>query len=168
MLLFSACAFCATLAFAPSPSPAPSPLPQIAHVYTTDRTDETIKNATRATYVITRAQIARYGYRTVAEALQDVPGVDILPYGPLGASTNFGIRGSNTAQVLVLVDGLPAPGSFNNSVELGNLPTSGVDRIEVVEGGGSTLYGTGAVGGIINIITQRSAQTSAALAYGSF
>src|SRR6185437_9266697 len=135
--------------------PSPSPLPDIAHVYTTDRSDETIKNATRTTYVVTRDQIARYGYRTVGEALQNVPGVTALPYGPLGSSVNYGIRGSNTAQVLVLVDGLPAPGSLDNSVELGNLPTTGVDRIEVVEGGGSTLYGTGAIGGIINIITDR-------------
>ena len=62
--------------------------------------DETIKNATRTTYVVTRDQIARYGYRTVGEALQSVPGVKILPYGPLGASVNYGIRGSSTAQEL--------------------------------------------------------------------
>ncbi|HKU69042.1 MAG TPA: TonB-dependent receptor [Candidatus Baltobacteraceae bacterium] len=168
MLFFSACALCATLALAPSPSPAPSALPDIAHVYTADRSDETVKNATRTTYAITRDQIARYGYRTVGEALQSLPAVNALPYGPLGASVNYGIRGSSTSQVLVLVDGLPAPGSLDNSVELGNVPTTGVDRIEVVEGGGSTLYGTGAIGGIINIITDRSSQTSATLAAGSF
>lgn len=168
MLLFSACALCATLAVAPSPSPSPSPLPDIAHVYTTDRADETLQNATRTTYVVTRDQIVRYGYRTVAQALQHLPGVDVLPYGALGSSANYGIRGSNTAQVLVLVDGLPAPGSYDNTVELGNMPTTGVDRIEVVEGGGSTLYGTGAIGGIINVITQRNAQDSALLQAGSF
>lgn len=168
MVLLSACALCATLALAPSPSPSPSALPDIAHVYTTDRSQETIKNATRTTYVIDRSSIVRYGYRTVGEALESLPAVNALAYGPLGSGVNYGIRGSNTAQVLVLVDGLPAPGSFANSVELGSLPTTGVDRIEVVEGGGSTLYGTGAIGGIINIITQRSAQTSAAIGYGSF
>lgn len=168
MVVLSACALCATLAFAPSPSPSPSSLPQIAHVYTTDRGDETLKNATRTTYVVTRDQIVRYGYRTVGEALQSVPGVDVLPYGALGSTANYSVRGSSTAQVLVLVDGLPAPGSLNNSVELGNLPTTGVDRIEVVEGGGSTLYGTGAIGGIINIITQRTARTSATVEFGSF
>ncbi len=168
MFFFSACALCAAVAVAPSPSPSPSALPDIAHVYTTDRTNETINNATRTTYVVTRDQIARYGSRTVGEALQSVPGVTILPYGPLGASVNYGIRGSSTAQVLVLIDGLPAPGSFDNSVELGNLPVNGIDRIEVVEGGGSTLYGTGAVGGIINVITDRSASASALMAYGSF
>lgn len=168
MVLLSACALCATLALAPSPSPSPSALPDIAHVYTTDRSEETITNATRTTYVVTRDQIRRYGYRTVGEALQSVPGVNALPYGALGSTVNYGIRGSSTAQVLVLVDGLPAPGSFANTVELGNFPTTGVDRIEVVEGGGSTLYGSGAIGGIINIITQQSAPASATLAFGSF
>ena len=168
MLLFSACALCATLALAPTPSPSPSAMPQIAHVFTSDRSDETLRNATRTTYVVTHAQIVRNGYRTVGEALQSLPGVNALPYGALGSSVNFGIRGSSTSQVLVLVDGLPAPGSLSNSVELGNLPTTGVRRIEVVEGGGSTLYGTGAVGGIINVITQQSAQSSASLSYGSF
>lgn len=167
MLLLSACALCATLAAAPSPSPTPAPR-DIAHVYTTDRSDETLNNATRTTYVVTREQIARYGYRTVGEALESLPGVNALPYGPLGSSVNYGIRGSSTSQVLVLVDGMPAPGSFDNSVELGNVPTTGVDRIEVVEGGGSTLYGTGAVGGIINVITQRSGAASAMLGFGSF
>lgn len=170
VLLFSACALCASLALAPTPSPSPSatPLPEIAHVYTSDRTDETLKNAARTTYVVSHDQIVRYGYRTVAEALSNVPGMQILPYGPLGSNANYGIRGSSSAQVLVLVDGVPAPGSFANSVELGNLPATGVDRIEIVEGGGSTLYGSGAIGGIINIITQRDAQTGATLRYGSF
>ncbi|HLI95199.1 MAG TPA: TonB-dependent receptor [Candidatus Baltobacteraceae bacterium] len=168
MLFLSACALCAAVAVIPSPSPSPSALPDIAHVYTTDRTDETLKNATRTTYVVTHDQITRNGYRTIGEALADVPGVNVLPYGAIGSNVNYGIRGSNTAQVLVLVDGLAAPGSFDNSVELGNLPTTGVDRIEVVEGGGSTLYGTGAIGGIINIITQRNSPNAATLTWGSF
>lgn len=168
VLLFSACALCASLAFAPTPSPSPSAPPEIAHVYTSDRSDQTLKNTARTTYIVTHDQIVRYGYRTVAEALSAVPGMQILPYGGLGASANYSMRGSESAQVLVLVDGQPAPGSFSNSVELGNLPTTGVDRIEVVEGGGSTLYGTGAIGGIINVITQREASASATLRYGSF
>jgi len=170
MILLSACGLCAALALAPSPSPSPSssPLPEIAHVTTSDRSDETLNNATRTTYVVTRSELVRNGYRTIGEALQDVPALNVLSYGPLGANVNYGIRGSESAQVLVLVDGLPAPGSFDNTVELGNLPATGVERIEIVEGGGSTLYGSGAVGGIINVITQRVAAAAAALEVGSF
>ena len=160
----------ATLLVLHSPSPAPSatPPPDIAHVYTSDRVDETANDAARTTYVVTREQIVRNGYRTIAQTLQHVPGVEISTLGAFGSSMSYGIRGSSSPQVLVLIDGLPAPGSFSNSVELGNLPTTGVDRVEVVEGGGSTLYGTGAIGGIINIITQRSSATGATLRYGSF
>ncbi len=170
MVLLSACAFCATLAIAPTPAPSatPTPLPQIAHVYTADRSDVTLKNTARTTYVVTHEQIAQRGYRTVAEALTDIPALTLFPHGPFGSTVDFTLRGSTSAQVLVLVDGLPAPGSFSNTVELGNLPTTGVDRIEIVEGGGSTLYGTGAVGGVINIITDRSAGTAATLRMGSF
>ena len=170
MFLLSACALCATLALAPTPSPAPSntPLAEIAHVYTSDRADVTLKNTARTIYIVTRDQILRNGYRTVAQALTSIPAVQISPFGPIGSSVNFTLRGSSSAQVLVLVDGLPAPGSFSNSVELGNLPTTGVERIEVVEGGGSTLYGTGAIGGVVNIITQRTGPTGGMLRYGSF
>lgn len=168
VFLLSACALCASLAFAPTPAPSPTVPPEIAHVYTGDRSDQTLKNTARTTYVISHDQIVRYGYRTVAEALSSVPGMQILPYGGLGSSANYSMRGSESAQVLVLIDGQPAPGSFSNSVELGNLPVTGVDRIEVVEGGGSTLYGTGAIGGIINVITQRASTTGATLRYGSF
>ncbi len=163
-----ACAVCAHLALAPTASPTATPVPQIAHVYTSDRSDTTLKNTARTIYVITHDQLVNGGYQTIAQALEGVPALHVAPFGPVGSSANFSLRGSSSAQVLVLIDGLPAPGSFSNTVELGNLPTTGVDRIEVVEGGGSTLYGTGAIGGIINIITQRSAQTGVTLRAGSF
>ena len=153
----------------PSPSASPSAPPEITHVVTSDRSDETLRSTTRSTYVVTAADIARRGYRTVGDALADVPGVEINRYGAIGSNVSYGIRGSSSAQVLVLMDGLPAPGEFSNSVEFGTISTSGVRRIEVVEGGGSTLYGTGAIGGIINIITdaQNTGPNASAL-YGTF
>ncbi|MEO6835603.1 MAG: TonB-dependent receptor [Candidatus Tumulicola sp.] len=152
----------------PTPSPTASRVPEIAHVVTSDRSDESLARATRVTYVVTHDQILRNGYRTVGDAIVSVPAVEVESYGAIGSNDSYGIRGSSSAQVLVLVDGLPAPGSFANSVNLGTFSTAGVARIEVVEGGGSTLYGAGAVGGIINIITDRSPQTSGALRWGSF
>ena len=152
-----------------SPSPAPSAPPQIAHVVTADRSDETLKNSVRTIYVVSAAEIAKNGYRTISEALATVPGVEIAAYGPIGAGAQYGIRGSSSSQVLVLIDGQPAPGGFADSVELANISTAGVARIEVVEGGGSTLYGQGAVGGIINIITAtQKAPAYALLRYGTF
>ncbi|MGC2131562.1 MAG: TonB-dependent receptor [Candidatus Aquilonibacter sp.] len=160
----------AVVSFSPSPSPSPAPslLPQIAHVVTSDRSDETLRNSVRTTYVVSADDIARNGYRTVAGALESIPGVEIANYGPIGTQVDYGIRGSSSAQVLVLIDGQPAPGGLADSVELGTLSTAGVARIEVVEGGGSTLYGTGAIGGIINVITNGATPANATLRYGTF
>ena len=159
----------AVLPLSPTPSPSPTVTPpEIAHVVTSDRSDETLRNSVRTTYVVTAAQIAQYGYRTVADALANVPGVQIANYGTIGNQVDYGIRGTSSAQTLVLVDGEPAPGGLANSVELGTLSTVGVARIEVVEGGGSTLYGTGAIGGIINVITDGYAPATATLRYGTF
>jgi outer membrane cobalamin receptor len=158
----------AAVAASPTPAPSASPVPQIAHVVTSDRSDESVTRATRVTYVVTQDQILRNGYRTIGDAIGGVPGVELERYGAIGSNDSYGIRGSSTAQVLVLVDGMPAPGSFANTVNLGTFSTAGVERVEIVEGGGSTLYGTGAVGGIINIITDRQAQTGGMLRWGSF
>jgi vitamin B12 transporter len=151
-----------------SPSPSPSAPPEIAHVVTSDRADETLRSTTRTTYIVTHDEIVQRGYRTVGDALFDIPGVEVSRYGPIGSALAYGIRGSSSAQTLVLVNGLPAPGSLANTVELGTLSTAGVRRIEVVEGGGSTLYGTGAIGGIINVITESNTLPGATLRWGTF
>ena len=143
----------ALVAALPLPSPTPTVVPEIAHVVTSDRGIESAQRTARTTYVVTAAQIAQDGNRTVADALESVPGVDVVRYGAFGATTSVGIRGSSSQQVLVLVDGLPAAGGQIDDVDLEQVPVSGIDRIEIVEGGGSTLYGSGSIGGVINIIT---------------
>jgi|HubBroStandDraft_5_1064220.scaffolds.fasta_scaffold21044_2 vitamin B12 transporter len=161
--------FAAIVASIVSPSPSPSPVPQIAHVVTSDRGVESVEHTARTTYVVTAAQIARDGDRTIADALSTVPGVNIVRYGPFGATATIGIRGNSSQQVLVLVDGLPTAGSQIDDVDLEQIPVSGVERVEVVEGGGSTLYGSGSIGGVINIITANNAKRYAAtVASGSF
>lgn len=141
----------------------------VAHIVTADRSNETLHNVIRTTFVITHGQIERNGWETVGDALASVPGVQIARYGATGTSYNFGIRGSSSSQTLVLIDGTPAPGTFAGSVNLGAFTTQGVDHIEIVEGGGSTLYGTGAIGGIINVITRNGIRPpSASLRLASF
>lgn len=139
---------------APAPSASPSPLPDIGRVVTSDRHEEPLANTTRPTFVVDRAAIEARGDRSVADALSGVPGVTLYRYGAFGAQATVFIHGTNgSAQVLVLLDGLPvAPGS-SGQIDLGSFSTAGVRRIEVVEGSASTLYGTSAVGGVINIIT---------------
>ncbi|HEY1867360.1 MAG TPA: TonB-dependent receptor, partial [Candidatus Cybelea sp.] len=124
--------------------------------------------AARTTYVVTAAQIARDGDRTVADAIANVPGIDVIRYGAFGAAATVGIRGSSASQVLVLMDGLPIAGAQINDINLEQLAVAGVDRIEIVEGGGSTLYGSGSIGGVINVITAQPRPVNATLSTGSF
>lgn len=159
----------AIVAASPSPSPSPTPVPLIAHVVTSDRGVESAQRTARTTYVVTAAQIVRDGDRTVADAIANVPGVNIVRYGAFGAAASVGIRGSSSSEVLVLMDGLPIAGGEIDGLNLEQLSVAGIDRIEVVEGGGSTLYGSGSMGGVINIITAAQPQESGAtLSTGSF
>jgi vitamin B12 transporter len=143
----------AALAQDAAPTPTPTPPPEITHVVTADRSTESAGASARTTFVIGKAEMQRRGYRTIADAVATLPGVNLERYGPGGGSATVGIRGSSSAQVLVLIDGTPAGGAQILDIDLAAIPTSGVERIEVVEGGGSTLYGSGSVGGVINIIT---------------
>jgi vitamin B12 transporter len=159
----------AVVAAVPSPSPSPSSPPQIVRVVTSDRGLESVARTARTTYVVTAAQIARDGDRTVADAIENVPGVNVVRYGAFGAAATVGIRGSSSSQILILVDGQPIAGGQIDSLNLEQYSATGVDRIEIVEGGGSTLYGSGSIGGVINIITAAQPQQSTAtVSAGSF
>ncbi len=138
----------------PTPAPSASPLAEIGRVTTSDRRSEPIGQTSRPTFIVDRARIENEGARTIAEALQDVPGVQLFSYGPFGAQVDYGIRGATSTQTLVLIDGVPVADPASGTATLGQLSTIGVDRIEVVESGSSTLYGTSAIGGVINILTR--------------
>ncbi|MGH7738104.1 MAG: TonB-dependent receptor plug domain-containing protein [Candidatus Tyrphobacter sp.] len=157
----------AIVAAAPAPSPTPTLAP-IAHVVTSDRALESIERTARTTYVVTKSEIEREGFLSIADALSDIPGVDVERYGSFGSLSNVSIRGSSSGQVLVLMNGMPVAGGQIASIDLAQIPTAGIERIEVVEGGGSTLYGSGSIGGVINIITAPPMRTTAQIMAGSF
>jgi vitamin B12 transporter len=138
----------------PSPKPSPTPVGEIGRVSTSDRHDEPIERTTRSIFVVDRAQIEARGERTIADAVADVPGVELYRYGAFGALANVYIRGASPTSVLILLDGVPLTPGSNEQLDLGSYSTAGVRRIEIVEGSGSTLYGSNAVGGVINIITE--------------
>ena len=157
---------------APSPMPtaSASALPEIVHVVTSDRHDEPISQSSRPTFVVDRAEIEAHGARSVADALVNVPGVTQLRYGGFGAQALTGVRiggSSISSSTLILLDGIPISPASSGAIDLGGLSTTGVDRIEVVESGASTLYGTSAVGGVVNIITSVPRGTYLALSDGS-
>ncbi len=142
-------------------------------VFTPFRREGKVRDATRPVYVINREEIEAQGARTVKEALRFVPG--ILPDGTVGTeigslSGQF-IRGSNTAQVLILLNGRPVNDLGFGGFDLSEITTDIVERVEVLPGGGSTLYGSDAIGGTINIITRRPTEditTKAQIRFGSY
>jgi vitamin B12 transporter len=104
--------------------------------------------------VLTGAELAAQGVRTVFEALRDVPGATIVQTGSFGGQTSLFLRGGNSNYVKVLVDGVPVnqPGG---AFDFANLTTDNVERIEVVRGPASVLYGSDAVTGVVQIFTRR-------------
>ena len=126
-------------------------------VFSPFRQEGTVKDSTRPIYVITGEEMAAQGARTIREALKFLPG--ILGDGTVGTEVNALsgqlIRGSNTSQVLILLDGRPINNAGSGGFDLSEFTTNNIQRIEVLPGGGSTLYGSDAIGGVINIITRR-------------
>jgi len=94
-------------------------------------------------------------YPTVDEALRGVPGVEIRRSGSFGKTTAISIRGANPNQVQVLVDGMRVKSPTLGQVDLSDLSPELIERIEVIRGPQSTLYGADAIGGVVNVITRR-------------
>ena len=140
----------------PAPAASASPQPEIGHVTTSDRQDEPLDATSRPTYIVTKEHMLLHGDVDVASAIADVPGVLIQRYGAAGAQAVVSIRGGRGDGILVLMDGRPISGSEIGAIDLGAIPTAGVERIEIVEGAGATLYGNGASSGVINLITARN------------
>ena len=161
----------ATSAPAPVSTPAPSPTPAATAlrtivVTTAERKTTPLSATAQTTYVVDRAKIEANGYQTIADAIRNVPGVTLFTHGGFGASTSYGTLGSDRS--IVLLDGLPITEGSDGSIDLGTLSSNDVERIEVVESGGSTLYGSGGAGGVINIITSVPRSTYLLASYGSF
>src|SRR5260370_130462 len=107
--------------------------------------------------VVTEDDFRTYHYATVDEALRNLPGVEIRRSGSLGKISNISIRGANANQVQVLVDGVRVKSPTLGQVDLSDLSPDLIDRIEIIRGAQSTLYGADAIGGVVNIITRKGA-----------
>jgi outer membrane receptor protein involved in Fe transport len=103
--------------------------------------------------VVSGQEIQDEGAATLADALRNVPGVDINRTGQLGAVTSAFIRGGNSNYNLVMIDGIPM-NDFGGGFDLAPLPVDGVDEVEVTRGPESALYGSNAVAGVINVISK--------------
>jgi iron complex outermembrane receptor protein len=112
--------------------------------------------------VLTSEEIEAHGVRAVPELLQLFPGLDVRRRGVHGMQADLSIRGSSFEQVLVLLDGVPVnnPQTGHHTLDI-PVPVSAIERVEVLYGPGSALHGANASGGVVNILTKRSRETSA-------
>ncbi len=111
-------------------------------------------NDTASVQLITSTEIESKGIKTTAEALRAVPGVHIQTGGK--GEANIFIRGFSQREVCILIDGIPLASPYDGQMDLSNIPVETIDRIEVVKGASSTMYGANTMGGVVNIITKKS------------
>jgi vitamin B12 transporter len=132
-----------------------APLPEV--VVTADRIVEPIASTGSSITVIPGSQVAKWGTRGITETLREAVGVDVTPSGGPGSQTYVRIRGGDPGAVLVLIDGqrVGNVSATDGALDFGNLTAVNIDRIEVLRGPQTALYGSDAMAGVINIITKK-------------
>ncbi|UCF05279.1 MAG: TonB-dependent receptor [bacterium] len=144
-------------------------------------TDEIVVTASRVTWpidktasftrVISKEEIRKYQTDSVVEVLRSAAGMDIVQSGSMGKTSSIFIRGANSNHCLVMLDGVPINDPTTGAFDFSDLTTVNIERIEIVRGPHGILYGSTAIGGVINIISTRAAEgarRSICLSGGSF
>jgi vitamin B12 transporter len=142
-------------------------------VITPNRTETPISRAGSAVTIITGEEIERMRGQSFVDVLRNVPGLDIYQNGGFGSQATVSLRGARDGQTLVMIDGIRAgdPSSTAGAVDLGQLALHNIDRIEILRGPQSALYGSDAMGGVINIITKKGQgepKTTVSMEAGSY
>lgn len=139
-------------------------------VITASRTAQTVDEALAAVTVITREDIERRPSQNVLELLRGTPGLTIINQGGAGKVSNVFLRGTESDHVLVLIDGVKIGGATSAGIPWTDLPAEQIERIEIVRGPRSVLYGSEAIGGVIQIFTRKGGgklRPSVSVGYGS-
>src|SRR6185503_19454339 len=125
-----------------------------AVVVSAAQVDRPLSRVTDSVTVIDRADLDARQTETASDVLRLVPGFNVVASGGRGAITSIFPRGGESDYTLVLVDGI-ALNRFGGGFDAAHLSTAGIDRIEVVRGPQSALFGAGAIGGVVNIVTRK-------------
>jgi len=128
-------------------------------VVTATRVEMPMSEVGSSVTLITHEEIESRQAVHLLDVLRGVPGLDVVRSGGLGQQASVFLRGANSGHTLVLVDGIEVndPSNPGRSFDFATLPVENIERIEIVRGPGSTLYGSDAMGGVIHIITRRGA-----------
>src|SRR2546425_3197561 len=149
--------------------PPPETLEEV--VVTATKTPVPVSQLTSAVEVIKGEELEQKKIKTVIDALRLAQSVTVTQTGGPGTLATVGIRGASTAQTLVLVDGVIVNSPTAGQFDFGSLTTDNIERIDILRGAQSMLWGSDAMGGVINIITKKGigAPTASAFQeYGSF
>ncbi len=176
-VLFSMCAFLSfpiiwsVTAFGEEPAETEPVIETREVVISATKTPVPVSHLTSAVEVITEKDLKRRQIKTVVDALRLSQGLTVFSNGGPGSSASVRIRGSNADQVLVLIDGAIMNSATLGNFNFANLTTDNVERIEILRGAQSMLWGADAMGGVINITTKKGTDVPSANAffeYGSF
>ena len=142
-------------------------------VVTATKSEQKIQNVTSNITVITKEELQEKHITTVADALKDAPGLIVSQSGGLGAQTSIFLRGFDSDSTLVLVNGVKVnnPTTIGGQADIANLILGDVERIEIIKGAQSGIYGANAAAGVINIITKKATkefEINSNLEYGTY
>ena len=137
---------------------AAAPLDDI--VVTAARISQPVGDVIGSTTVITRADIQRRQVQSVQDLLRGETGIDIANTGGLGKLNSLLVRGADADQVLVLVNGVRVGSATAGTTRIEYIPVDQIERIEIVRGPRSSLYGADAIGGVVQIFTRSEEHTS--------
>lgn len=162
--LFGAVTF-TSAAFAETPL---DPIVLDEMVVTATRTEQAVDKNLASTTVITRADIERLQAQSLTDVLRGVAGLTLSNNGGAGKATSVFLRGTNSDHLLVLVDGLKIGSATLGTASFQDIPVAQIERIEIVRGPRASLYGSEAIGGVIQIFTHKQNTRSASFTAGSY
>ncbi|WP_226068236.1 TonB-dependent vitamin B12 receptor BtuB [Dickeya zeae] len=127
-----------------------------AMVVTANRFPQPISTVLAPTTVVTRDDIDRWQSKSLTDVMRRLPGVDLYQSGGLGQQSGLFIRGASSSHVLILIDGVRLnQAGVSGSSDISQIPISLVQKVEYIRGSRSAVYGSDAIGGVVNIITTR-------------
>ncbi|HET8877644.1 MAG TPA: TonB-dependent receptor [Casimicrobiaceae bacterium] len=143
-------------------------------VVTASRSPQRLLDLVADVTVIDADEIARGGAQGLVALLSRQPGVEIIQNGGPGATSGVFLRGANAAQTLVLIDGMRVASASSGAAALEAIPVEQIERVEILRGPASSLYGADAIGGVIQVFTRRGPggtggiAANASIGYGTF